>query len=393
MEVRVSELVGAAFARSRAALRDGAGELIEYGGRGSGKSSYLAIELVLQLLKHPNCHAVVLRKVANTLRTSVFNQILWAVQQLGLTPKFRVSLSPLELEFSPTGQKIHFFGMDDAGKLKSLKPKWGFVGLVWFEELDQFSAEEVRSCEQSLLRGGDFALTLKSFNPPADAQHWVNRIEPKPGRFLHRSTYLELPEHWLGRRFLEDAEHVKKNNSTLFDNEYLGLPVGDGQRVFPNLRLERFEKGFDHTVSGVDWGWFPDPWAFDRVAYDRRENTLYILREGHGLRCANRDTAAVVHSLVPTGELILADSAEPKSIADYRSLGLNCRAAKKGPGSLSYGMKWLQSLDAIVIDPAVCPETAREFSAYCYENGRYPDRDNHHIDAVRYACGAFWRRQ
>lgn len=393
MEVRVSELVGAAFAQSRAALRGGAGELIEYGGRGSGKSSYLAIELVLQLLKHPNCHAVVLRKVANTLRTSVFNQILWAVQQLGLTPKFRVSLSPLELEFCPTGQKIHFFGMDDAGKLKSLKPKWGFVGLVWFEELDQFSAEEVRSCEQSLLRGGDFALTLKSFNPPADAQHWVNRIEPKPGRFLHRSTYLELPESWLGRRFLEDAEHVKKNNSTLFDNEYLGLPVGDGQRVFPNLRLQPFKKAFEHTVSGVDWGWFPDPWAFDRVAYDRRENTLYILREAHALRCANRDTAAVVHGLVPTGELILADSAEPKSIADYRSLGLNCRAAKKGPGSLSYGMKWLQSLDAIVIDPAVCPETAREFSAYCYENGRYPDRDNHHIDAVRYACGAFWRRQ
>ena len=101
----------------------------------------------------------------------------------------------------------------------------------------------------------------------------------------------------------------------------------------------------------------------------------------------------MVQALAPTGELILADSAEPKSIADYRELGLNCRAVKKGPGTLRYGMKWLQSLDAIVIDPRLCPETAKEFSGYCYENGEYPDRDNHHIDAVRYACTPFWRRR
>ena len=393
MEVRLSELIGGGFAVSRAAVRGGAGELIELGGRGSGKSSYLSVELILQLLKHPGCHAVVLRKVANTLRTSVFAQLQWAAARLGLTGRFRVCLSPLEMEYIPTGQRILFFGMDDAGKLKSLKLPWGFVGLLWFEELDQFSAEEVRSCEQSVLRGGDFALTLKSFNPPADREHWVNRLEEKPGRHFHRSTYLELPESWLGQRFLQDAEHLKRVNPVLYDNEYLGLPVGAGAKVFPNLRLEAFEKGFGETVCGVDWGWWPDPWVFVRVAFDAAEKRLYILDELRKNKCGNAESAALVAGRIPTGTVILADCAEPKSIADYRAAGLNCRPAPKSSGSRRYGIKWLQSLEAIVIDPEKCPETAKEFSAWSYDGGRLPDGDDHHIDAVRYACTRFWRRK
>ena len=393
MEIRLSELIGGGFRSSREALRSGAGEIIELGGRGSGKSSYLSVELVMQLLKHPGCHALVLRKVANTLRTSVFAQVQWAVAQLGLRGRFKVSLSPLEMEYLPTGQKILFFGMDDAGKLKSLKLPWGHVGILWFEEMDQFTEEEVRSCEQSVLRGGDFALTLKSFNPPPDRQHWVNGIEEKPGRFFHRSTYLELPPAWLGPRFLADAEHLKRVNPVLYENEYLGLPVGVGNRVFPNLRLEAFERGFESSVCGIDWGWWPDPWVFVRVAFDRKENVLYILDELRRVRCGNSETARLVGQKVPTGTLILADSAEPKSIADYRSEGLNCRAAPKGGGSRRYGIKWLQSLEAIVIDPQRCPETAKEFAAWCYEDGGLPEHDDHCIDAVRYACTWFWRKR
>ena len=393
MEVRLSQIIGAGFAGSRAAVRGGAGELIEQGGRGSGKSSYLSVELLLQLIKHPGCHAVVLRKVANTLRSSVFAQLQWAAAQLGVQDRFRVSLSPMEMEYLPTGQRILFFGMDDAGKLKSLKLPTGYVGLLWFEELDQFTREEVRSCEQSVLRGGDFALTLKSFNPPPDKNHWVNCLERKPGRHFHRSTYLELPEGWLGQRFLADAAHLKQVNPTLYDNEYLGLPVDAGARVFQNLRLESFEKGFSDTVCGIDWGWWPDPWVFVRVAFDEAENRLYLLDELRRTRCGNAETAALVAERIPTGTVILADSAEPKSIADYRAGGLNCRPAPKGPGSRRYGIKWLQSLDAIVIDPKKCPETAREFAAWCYGDGRLPDSEDHHIDAVRYACTRFWRRR
>ena len=394
MEVRLSEIIGPGFGESREALRRGAGELVESGGRGSGKSSYLSVELLVQLLKHPGVHALVVRKVAATLRNSVYAQLQWAMGVLGIGGKFRCSLSPLEMEYLPTGQRILFFGMDDPGKLKSLKLPQGFVGLLWFEELDQFTQEEVRSVEQSVLRGGDFALTFKSFNPPPDSRHWVNRLEDKAGRFLHRSTYLQLPEHWLGQRFLQDAEHLKRVNRTLYDNEYLGLPVGAGERVFPNLKLESFDVGrFGRAVTGVDWGWWPDPWAANRVAYDLRSRSLYILSEAHRTRVPNRESGRLVLDMIHAGELVVADSAEPKSIADYRTLGLDCRAADKGVGSVRYGLKWLQSLEAIYVDPAVCPETAKEFSAYAYEQGEYPDRNNHHIDAVRYACTQFWRQR
>ena len=144
-------------------------------------------------------------------------------------------------------------------------------------------------------------------------------------------------------------------------------------------------------ASGVDWGWWPDPWAFNRVAYDGENRVLYVLKELHCYRTGNRETGLMVKNTIPAGETVTADSAEPKSIGDYRQLGLCCRGAKKGPGSVAYGLKWLQSLAAIVIDPEACPETAREFAACRYVNGTIPDRDNHHIDAVRYASQVFWR--
>ena len=390
--VRISDQIGGGFAASRAAVRSGATELVEAGGRGSGKSSYLSLELLLQLFKHPGCHAVVVRKVASTLRNSAYRQLQWAMARLGAEGKFRCGVSPMEMEYLPTGQKILFFGMDDDGKLKSLKMPFGYVGLLWFEEMDQFTPEEVRSVEQSVLRGGDFSLTLKSFNPPEDPKHWANLyfLEPKEGKFTHKSTYLELPPGWLGKRFLQDAAHLKRVNPRAYDHEYLGIPVGNGQLVFPNLRLEKLDPGqFEKVVSGVDWGWWPDPWAFNRCAF--RAGRLYIFDEAGGTRLSNQVTAKIVLSKILPGEPVICDSAERKSVSDYRAAGIRARAAKKGPGSVAYGIKWLQSLEAIVVDPEKCPRTAREFAAYAYEEGLPPDRDNHHIDAVRYACQGFWR--
>lgn len=399
MEVRLSELIGPGFYESHRAVGAGCGELVESGGRGSGKSSFLSVELVLQLLKHPGCHGVVLRKVGATIRTSVYTQLRWAVDALGLGSYFRFTLSPLEAVYLPTHQRILFLGMDDAGKLKSIKMPDGYIGIVWFEELDQFEAEEVRSAEQSLFRGGSYSLCMKSFNPPSDPEHWVNRLgeEEKPGRHCHHSTYLELPQHWLGARFLSDAEHLKRVNTVLYQHEYLGMAVGVGQKVFQNLRLASTREVWEAAQelkwfsSGVDWGWWPDPWAFNRVAYDEKKRTLLILDEASANRTSNQETGRMVKERIPEEEVVVADSSEKKSIDDYRAMGIRCRGAKKGPGSVEYSMKWLQSLEAIVIDRDRCPNTAREFVGYCYEDGRYPDRNNHHIDAVRYATGYLWR--
>lgn len=406
---RLSELISPAFVESHRAVKGQAiNELVEKGGRGGAKSSYISIEIILLLLKHPECHAVVMRRVGNTLRASVYAQICWAISTLGLSGLFKCTVSPMECTYLKTGQKIMFFGMDDPGKLKSIKVSFGYIGMAWFEELDQFDGpEQVRNVEQSLFRGGSFSFCFKSFNPPPMARNWANRyvLENKAGKMVHHSTYLTTPEAWLGPRFLADAEHLKATNATAFRHEYLGEVVGCGTAIFENLDIRAITdseiQGFDRITSGVDWGWYPDPWAFNRMHYDAARRVLYVFDELTRRRTGNQDTAALVKSRIPAEGLVIADSAEEKSVSDYRAFGLLCRGADKGPGSVNYSMKWLQSLSSIVIDPVRCPDTVKEFSEYEYERDSksgevlegYPDLNNHHIDAVRYGTNRIWKRR
>lgn len=405
----LSSLISPAFYESHRAVKNNEiNELVEKGGRGSAKSSFVSVEVILEMVKHSQCHAVVMRKVGNTLRTSVYAQICWAIAELGLASKFRCTVSPMECTFLPTGQKILFFGMDDPGKLKSIKVPFGYIGIAWFEELDQFDgAEQVRNVEQSLFRGGEYSMCFKSFNPPAMARNWANRyaLEPKQGKRVHHSTYQTTPADWLGSRFLNDAEHLKETNETAYRHEYLGEVVGSGTQVFENLKIEAISdyqiSQFDRILNGVDWGWYPDPWAFNRCYYDAARRTLYIFGELTRRRTGNWETAALVLERISPEEIVIADSAEKKSIDDYQSYGIRCRDAEKGAGSVNYSMKWLQSLAAIVIDPERCPDTVAEFSEYEYERDKktgevlqgYPDLNNHHIDAVRYATNRIWKRR
>lgn len=406
---KLSELISPAFAEVHRAIKAGrVEELVAKGGRGSTKSSYLSVELVLLLLRHPEVHACVFRRVANTLRSTVYPQIVWAIATLGLSGRFRCTVSPMECTYLPTGQKILFFGLDDPGKVKSIKVPFGYIGIDWFEELDQFDGpEQIRNVEQSTLRGGPFSLTLKSFNPPAMARNWANRyaLEARPGKMVHHSTYQTTPPEWLGPRFLADAEHLKATNPTGYRHEYLGEVVGSGRSVFDNVRLEALSdkqlNTFDRRYFGQDWGWYPDPNQFVGCHYDHAAQTLYVFEEFRGNKQSNAAWAEKIAR--HKNDLILADpgSGGDRNVADFRAYGFRMREAIKGPGSVAYGIKWLQSRTAIVIDPERCPYTAREFSEYEYEidpkTGEtlegYPDAANHSIDAVRYALEPVWRRR
>lgn len=406
---RLSEIISPAFAESHHAVKSGKiNELVEKGGRGGAKSSYISVEIILLLLKHPDCHAVVMRKVGNTLRPSVYAQIVWAIAQLGLTSRFKCTVSPMECTYLPTGQKIMFFGLDDPGKLKSIKVPFGYIGIGWFEELDQFDGpEQVRNVEQSIFRGGAYSMCFKSFNPPAMARNWANKyaMKAKEGRLVHHSTYLTTPPEWLGPRFLSDAEHLKTTNETAYRHEYLGEVVGSGTAVFENLRLEAISdaqiKAFDYHYFGQDWGWYPDPNHFVGCAYSSKDRTLYIYEEYRANRCSDDQWAEKIKH--HRTHHIVADpgSGGDKSISNFCGMGFYMTAARKGPGSVEAGIKWLQSLPTIVIDPERCPETAREFSEYEYERDPktgevlkgYPDAANHSIDAARYAMEPVWRRR
>ena len=399
MTTSLKHVISPAFYDVHRAIRAGrADEVILKGGRGSTKSSFASVQVIVQLLAHRECHAVVVRKVKATLRSSVYAQVRWAVSALGMDEQFECSVSPMQMVYKPTGQTVFFYGLDDPGKLKSIKVPFGHIGILWFEELDQYDGpEEIRNVEQSVLRGGHYAFVLKSFNPPRSPRCWVNRYcrEKKEGRLVHHSTYLTTPPDWLGERFFAEAEHLKKTNPSAYLHEYMGEAVGGGVSVFDNLRAETIAdsqiEGFDRVCRGVDWGYYPDPFAYNECHYDAARRTLYIFGEITALRQGNEKTAQLVAAR-GRRERITADSAEPKSIGDFKAAGLPCTGARKGPGSVEHGMRWLQSLEAIVIDPERCPDTLAEFEGYEYERdpmGRviegYPDRENHHIDAVRYA--------
>lgn len=384
-------------------------EYVLDGGRGSTKSSFVGLEVINLIKKNPTMHALAVRKVADTLRDSVYAQIKWAISALELDQEFNCLKSPLEIEYKPTGQKIYFRGCDDPTKIKSIKPEFGYIGVLWFEELDQFfGAEQVRSIEQSAIRGGDDAFIFKTFNPPKTSSNWANKYIkiPKENQFQLHTTYETVPEKWLGKTFLEEADHLKKVNPTAYEHEYLGIANGNGGNIFENVTIRTIKddeiKTFDRIYNGIDWGWYPDPWTFNRMYYNAASMTLYIYDEAHENKKSNKQTYEILttkHNIGPNDKVV-CDSAENKSVEDYRSYGLFARGAIKGPNSVDYSMKWLQSLREIVIDNSRCPHTAKEFLDYEYERDKegnvisgYPDKDNHHIDAVRYGLEEVWRRR
>lgn len=370
------------------------------GGRGSTKSSYVSLEIPLLLMQNPECHAVILRKVANTLRNSVYTQVEWALDALRISDKWKMTVNPMEMVRKATGQKILFFGVDDKAKIKSIKLPFGYVGVVWYEELDQFAGmEEIRNLNQSLMRGGSKFWCFSSYNPPKSANNWVNEemLLDEQDRLVHRSDYLSVNPDWLGPQFIYEADKLKAKNETAYRHEYLGEITGTGGAVFENVIEKRITdeeiQQFDRRRYGLDFGFAVDPLVFISMHYDAKREILYVFDEIYQPKLTNRQAAVKIKKKITETALIRADSAEPKSIKELNELGLRAIAAKKGPDSVEFGIRWLQGLSAIVIDKKRCPNTYKEFVTYEYETTRdgqyisaYPDKNNHAIDAVRYGC-------
>ena len=362
------------------------------GGRGSIKSSFWS-ELVAEILENnENMCALLIRKVGNTLKDSVFSQMQWGIDKLAETypevgKHWKATKSPLEIKNENTGQIIYFRGADDPVKIKSIKPPKGkYIGIVVYEEFDQMNGmNEVGTIDRSVIRGGEDFIMLRVYNTPTSSQHFVNKEKriPKADRLVHRSTYLDVPREWLGSKFFDEAEYMKSVNERQWRNVYLGEETGTGGNVFENVELREITDSeietFDYIYMGI--------YIFDEFVVNRmsNEDVWNYLVENKG---------------VTTDDMIIADSAENKSIGDFKSYGALIKGAEKGAGSVDYSMKWLASLTKIVIDPKRCPTSADEFSTYEYEQDKdgnyisgYVDADNHCIDSVRYALNKIWKKK
>lgn len=373
------------------------------GGRGSTKSSFIAIEIILGMMRDADegeyTNALALRKVGLYLKDSVHEQLLWAIDILGVSHLWDSKTSPQTLTYTPTGQRILFRGADKPKKIKSIKFSKGYCKYIWYEELDEFNGmEEVRTINQSLMRGGEQFFVFYSYNPPQSMNNWVNAESQltRPDRLVHSSTYLDVPREWLGEQFIIEAEHLKATKPESYKHEYLGEVTGTGGEVFGNVTCRPITdeeiKGFYNIKRGLDFGYAIDPLSYGVMHYDRKHKRLYIFHELYKVGVSNKMAADHILAENKNNEGIYADSAEPKSINEIRQYGVRIAPVKKGPDSIEFGVKFLQDLEEIIIDDIRCPETAREFLTYELAkdaNGNfkagYPDKNNHAIDMVRYA--------
>ena len=401
MEVRLTDLIAPQFYDIHWDIIEGKHTHYKlYGGRGSTKSSFISIEIIMGMMQDPNANAACFRRVGNTLQESVFEQLMWAIDALGVGHLWKPNLSPLRITYLPTGQRIVFRGCDDANKSKSIKLRHGYFKYIWYEERAEFEGEEEeRKITQSLMRGGDKYVVFYSWNPPKSLNSWVNQdvLQVREDTLCSHSTYLTVPREWLGEQFFIEAEELKRRKKLAYRHEYLGEAIGTGGKVFDNVILREITPEeiaiFDKIKQGLDFGFAADPLAFLRTHYNKKQHRLYIFREIYQVNLKTRVAVSEIKKINPENRIITADSEEPRSIASMNELGLRILPAKKGPGSVDYGMYFLANeIDEIIIDPVTCPNAAREFSTYELERdkngnfkGGYPDKDNHTIDACRYA--------
>lgn len=396
------------------------------GGRGSGKSFHIPMRILLDIMEYP-VSALGVRKVQNTILKSVYANFKGAANVLGVRHLFRFVDSKLEITYKPRGNKIYFAGADDSDKIKSIKDADFPLAIMWIEELAEFKNEdEITTIENSVLREelegkiANFSMRKKifpfdysfyySYNPPKRRQSWVNKKYESSfinaNTYVDHSTYLGNPH--LSKKFIEEAENVKERKPLKYRWEYLGEAIGSGVVPFDNLQVkagsitDEMVANFDNIRNAVDFGYATDPLAFVRWHYDKKKNGIYAIDEIYGVKISNREFSKKLSDKGYQSDRMFADSAEPKSIAELvNEHGIKkITGVKKGPDSVEYGEEWLDDLDFICIDPLRTPNIAREFENIDYQTDkdgnpkpRLEDKDNHTIDATRYAFSEDMKKQ
>ncbi len=372
------------------------------GGKASKKSSTTALWYIVHLMKYPEANLLVVRQVYRTHADSTFAQLKWAIKRLQVEHLWQASREPLELRYLPTGQRILFRGLDNVEKIASTTVEQGVLCWVWVEEAFEIPREaDFDKLDLSVPRGEVasplFKQTTLTFNP-WNENHWLK------GRFFDRADeqVLAITTDYRCNEFLDDTdraryEQMRVNNPRQYAVAGLGQWGHSEGLVFENWVVEGFSlgelcrEGLRH-IFGLDYGYTNDPTAFIAAAVDEKEKRIFIYDEHYEIKMLNGDIAAMITAKGYHKERIRADSAEPKSNDDLRRLGIGrIQPARKGPDSVMAGIARLQEY-RLIVHPR-CVHTAAELGAYCWQSGtregsfinRPADRDNHLMDALRYA--------
>lgn len=371
------------------------------GSRASKKSTTTAINLIYRIMKYPKSNALVVRKTYRTLQDSCYAQLRWAADRLGVKEYFDFKLSPLEIIYKPTGQKILFRGLDDPLKVTSVTVDVGYLCFLWIEEAYEIMSESDFDMLDESIRGevpGELFKQITLTLNPWNERHWIK------GRFFDREDKdtLAITTNYLCNEWLDESdrnvfERMKVHNPRRFQVAGLG-----NWGIAEGLVYENFiEKSFTLndvrdfvTVAGLDFGYTNDPTAFFIGFLDEKGKVLYVWDEIYKKGLSNRKIYEEINSLGYAKESITGDSAEPKSIDELYDYGLRIKGAKKGRDSIMNGIQWIQDLK-IIIHPR-CTNFITEISNYTWDKDRFGktlnvpvDDFNHLMDAMRYALGEY----
>lgn len=367
------------------------------GSRASKKSTTTAMNLIYRIMEYPESNVLVVRKTYRTLLDSCYAQLKWAINRLGVKDYFDFKLSPLEIIYKPTGQKILFRGLDDPLKVTSVTVDVGSLCFLWIEEAYEIMSESDFDMLDESIRGevpkGHFKQITLTFNP-WNERHWIKGrfFDKKDNDILAITTNYTCNE-WLDRSDLNVFERMKENNPRRYQVAGLGnWGIVDGL-VYENFeeRLFTLEDVKDYkTVAGLDFGYTNDPTAFFIGFLDKKDSALYVWDEMYSKGLSNKKIYENIKNMGYSKEKITGDSAEPKSIDELKGYGLRIKGAKKGKDSILNGIQWIQDLK-IIIHPR-CNNFLTEISNYQWDKDKFGkalnrpvDDFNHLLDAMRYA--------
>lgn len=375
------------------------------GSRGSKKSKTTALWHIVKLMQYPLANALVIRKVGRTLKDSCYSDLRWAIHRLGVDAYWKATASPMELTYTPTGQKILFRGLDDPLKITSISVPVGFINFVWIEEAYEISKESDFDMLDESVRGelpdGYFKRITVTFNP-WNERHWLKSrfFDRESDDTLALTTTYQCNE-WLDESDLKLFEEMKKRNPRRYQVAGLGnWGVTDGL-VYENWKEEVFtlsEMRNCETVGGLDFGYTNDPTALFIGFLNTSEKKLYVWDELYEKGLSNKRIFERIQEMGYSKERITADSAEPKSIDELKGYGLRVTPAKKGKDSILNGIQWIQDLE-IIIHPR-CVNFLTEIGSYTWKEDKFGrklnepvDDANHLMDAMRYALEKYIRNK
>lgn len=378
------------------------------GSRASKKSKTTALWIIYNMMKYKNANTLVVRKVFRTLKDSCYSDLRWAINRFQVQDYWEFKESPLEITYKPTGQKILFRGFDDPLKITSISVSVGSLCWCWIEEAYELTDETAFNMLDESIRGVVeeplFKQIIISFNP-WNERHWLK------GRFFDKvdDNILALTTNYQCNEWLDDAdkklfEDMKKNNPRRYQVAGLGnWGIVDGL-VYENWQELEFDwreilnkRQKAKAVFGLDFGYTNDPAAFFCGILDQEQKEIYVFDEIYQKGMQNTAIYNNIEKLGFKKEIIVADSAEPKSIDHLKGLGLyRIKASKKGKDSINAGIQFIQDFK-IFIHPR-CVNFLTEISNYTWDKDKFGkavnkpiDDFNHLMDAMRYALEDYMR--